>query len=367
MRKNTIIAIIGLLTVISVARADTKVLSGVPAYEAANLGLDDSTPPDAGSQAFARETLVSGTSRPAYGGNPLNGMPRYEWWYGCAPTSGGMMVGYWDGLPGRGQLYDGDASVWGGDGSQGTKSMVASTAHITAGSENGYTYGDWHNSASYPDHESNPDCVADFMKTVDRSTSYSDIAPGLEGYCEWDNPNTAAVNESLEATATLIDTPYWDGTFTYSSLQSEIDANHPVQLGVICHDGTQWWGHSLIAYGYQDDLFQIKVPVGGGPDVDLTVGGFAVMDTFSTGTAGSEWADWDRHLVTPIIDGEGVEWWPFVEFQGASWIYNSGTPGPYDWMVSDAVTLTVVPEPATLGLLAAGLVALWMRKRRVTK
>ena len=41
--------------------------------------------------------------------------------------------------------------------------MVASTAHQTAGDENGLQYGTYMNSTSYPDHTDNPDCLADFL------------------------------------------------------------------------------------------------------------------------------------------------------------------------------------------------------------
>ena len=102
--------------------------------------------------------LTDGTAK-VLGSNPISGVPTYEWYYGCGPTTGGMLIGTWDGRPGYGNLFDGDASVE----TPATRAMIASDAHIVSGSENGYTYGDWHNSASYPNHEANPDCIADFM------------------------------------------------------------------------------------------------------------------------------------------------------------------------------------------------------------
>ena len=95
----------------------------------------------------------------------------------------------------------------------------------------------------------------------------------------------------------------------------------------------------------------------GGDPVDLTVGGFAVMDTWSSGISNSWWLDWSYGYVDPIIDGDGVEWWPFIDILGSSW-----TNEP-DWMITDAVTLDVVPEPMSLLLFAvAGLAA--ARRRR---
>jgi hypothetical protein len=350
------------LVVGGVAWADGKILGGMPEYHMETLGPGDPRPPCGSSAAFAAASLDSDAQRPILNTNPLSEVPEYLWWYGCSPTSGGMMVGYWDGRPGFGNLYDGDASIWSGDGSQGTRSMVASTAHIVSGDENGYTYGDWHNSASYPSHEANPNCVADFMKTVNGGSYANNIAAGLEAYCEWDNPATP-VNESYPATATNIDVPFYGGSFSYSDLKNEIDADRTVILDLICYTGYEWLGHSTVAYGYQDSMFQARVSTGE-DYVDVVVGGFAVMDTWMNGTGQSGWVDWNWNTFGPVIDENGVEWWPFIELLGGSWYYDDGTVGPYDWMVTDAVTLEVTPEPATLGLLVLGGLALLARRRR---
>jgi len=46
-------------------------------------------------------------------------------------------------------------------------------------------------------------------------------------------------------------------------------------------------------------------------------------------------------------------------------VYDDGTPGPYDWMVTDGITLYVAPEPATALVVAAGAAVLaWRRGRR---
>ena len=357
-----ILAVLAILAAAGAGRAGQKVLTGVPEYRAESLGPDHPKPPMKQPDRLAAASLGAAAEKPILQDNPIGGVPEYVWWYGCSPTAGGMMVGFWDGQPGRGNLYDGDAGVWSGNGNAGTRSMVAGTAHITAGYENGYTYGDWHNSASYPNHEANPDSIADFMKTVDGGSYGNDIRAGLEAYCEWDNPATT-VNESYPATATLTEVAYYGGSFDYQDFKGEINAGRPVLLDIMCFDGYDWLGHSVVAYGYRDDMFQVRVPLPTGDYVDLTVGGFAVMDTWANGTGQSEWVDWNWNVFSPVIEGDGIEWWPFVELLGSSWYYVDGTPGPYDWMVLEGIALEVAPEPATVALAALGVLGLAARRR----
>jgi hypothetical protein len=338
--------------------ANSAVLEGVPAY-----GPDG--PASGSGSTICQELSRASTSgeKPMLGGH-LDGVPEYQWWYGCSPTSGGMLVGYWDGRPGFENLYDGDAGVWGGDGDTGTRSMVASTAHITAGAENGYTYGDWQNSASYPNHAADPDCVADFLKTVDGGTWDTDMPAGMEDYVEWDDPGTA-VDESYEATAALHNTPTQGGSFTYADLKAEIDADRPMllNLATIPYANGDSLGHTVVAYGYQDNMFTLQDPA---TQTQVVCGGFAVRDTWSNGTAQSEWVYFDGvdyWLVPPVIDGDGIEWWPFLEWKGWSWVISETTP-LFDWMVFSGVSLDVVPEPATLALLACGGLVVLRRRRR---
>lgn len=354
------------------AWAGGKVLTGIPDYSTQTIRPEDPGPPmvDAGagggSQSFDTSKAYISPNDPRPVSGVLSGAPKYTWWYGCSPTSGGMMVGYWDGLSGFGNLYDGDAGLWGGGGDSGTKSMVASTAHIVAGDENGYTYGDWQNSTTYPNHEANPDCIADFMYTVDGGSYTEQITSGLEAYCEWDGAaygnSQWITKDAYEASAAYEDVAYWGTpghTFDYQDFKAQIDAGRPMMLGLIAYwPATHGWvGHSVVGYGYQDDMFEVKVPTPTG-SLDLEVGGFAVMDTWSNGRAQSDWYDWGAVELHPTIDDDGVEWWPFVELLGASWTERM------DWMVMDAVSLEVVPEPATLSLLALGGLAMLVRRRR---
>jgi len=174
-------------------------------------------------------------------------VPEYFWHYGCSPTAAGMLFGWWDAQLGTTRLFAGSAATWWGDASEtasgGTKSLVASTSHIVAGSENGLTYGDWHNSTSYPDHVSHPASLADFMKTYNGGTSRSNMAAGFEAFAAWDCPWTET-NESYAADAT---TYYTSSGWTFADFKAEIDAGYPVHLGI-----TGQYGHSILAVGYWD-------------------------------------------------------------------------------------------------------------------
>lgn len=358
------IAALALALASAAALAESRVLQGVPAFYDVQAPMPADGRPAASTLGI--QTLAPDAPRPSLGERHLAGVPEYVWWYGCSPTSAGMLAGYWDGQPGRGNLFDGDASLWYGDQDTGTRAMVADRAHITAGNENGYTYGDWHNSTSYPNHVANPSCIADFIKTVDSGSTSGNITTGLRTFIGWDNPATA-LHEGLPASTADPEVGYYGGLLTYESYKTEINAGRPVMLNIVTAETRESWvGHSIVAYGYRDEMFQVRVPLWSGDTVDLTVGGVAVRDTWANGTAFSEWVDWNDNIISSVIEGD-VEWWPFVEFQGASWIYDDGTPGPYDWMVMDAVTLYVAPEPATLALLAVGAAscALGRRRRRV--
>ena len=48
------------------------------------------------------------------GVNPLPGAPNYDWWYGCSPTSAGMLMGYYDnnGYAGLNYTPMSGADVW---------------------------------------------------------------------------------------------------------------------------------------------------------------------------------------------------------------------------------------------------------------
>ncbi len=166
----------------------------------------------------------------------IPGVPEYIWWYGCSPTAGGMIIGWWDAQTGCGDLFEGSAATWYGTGTSGTKRMVASQAHIDAGKALGLTYG------SYQNHTA--DCIADFFYTQNGGTSRSNIGPGFVNFAAWDDPTTAT-NETYQAS---YQTKYTSSGWTYEQFCAEIDAGRPVHLGLTSSAG----GHSVTAVGYDN-------------------------------------------------------------------------------------------------------------------
>ena len=288
--------------------------------------------------------VVWALSASAASGGVLSGVPDYPWYHGCSPTSGGMIVGYWDGLPGYGDLFDGDASV----ATPNVLDMIASPQHISDPHQ-------LHHSAN---------CIADFMRTSENGTTgYDDIGPGLEDYIEWDNPNTP-IDEGYEAEvathnlASLIP----GGDFDFDMYEDEIDAGRPVLMNILIWYQGQLLGHTVVGYGYDESVtFEISM-LDGDEQVNLTVPGFAVHDTWPEELDQHSWWGWDRDPnapVNPHIDENGVEWWPWVE-PG----YAPEVP-MLEWYIYQGITVDIIPEPTSAALMAASLLGLTcVRKRR---
>ena len=269
----------------------------------------------------------------------LSGVPEYSWYYGCSPTSAGMLMGYWSGkgytelLPGVSDPMVQSAAV---------DNDIASAAHIAAGEALGYTYG------SYQNHVAN--CLADFIQT-DNSSSYgTNMASGLAAWTHY---------VGLTVTTSYSEVSYFGGTFDYADLVSEIDAGHPMllNLGAYLSSYGSWVGHTVLAYGYQDSMFKIRVASSTGYEY-LAVAGFAVMDTWENGTDQTSWYDWDGNVITALLI-DGVEWWPYLDLTG----YSYGNI--YDWQIFSGVSYAMAPVPPTLVLLGSGLlIILWSRRRK---
>ena len=282
----------------------------------------------------------------------LDNVPQYdhlwkpypEWVNGCTARAAGSLMAYWDSQPGFGNLYkSGDAQIWSGDVTTGTRRMVASQRYS--------------NNDLDP-----PDCLASFLGTDVGGTPTINIRPGLEGFAEWDDTSAYDMKDAYQA-----NTSYHNvyGASTYLSdhfdfLKSEIDAGRPVFMTVQGRNTS----HSVLAYGYDDDItFNLYDNM----EVDwFTAPAFAVMDTWVDNTAnGSRWWTWEDHgsgweltAVEEIFNG-GHEWWPFYPWNN---LYMGGDDAHMEWQLSAMYTFELVPEPTTILLFALG--GLMLRKRK---
>jgi len=194
--------------------------------------------------------VETGTSHgPQTGSVTLSGTPAdYDWWNGCSPTAAGMLFGYWeehghDAFPGNHRnlpaTYPGTSTTQ--SDYNDARGIIASWAHKQSGVSQGLTYG------SYRSHA--PNCIADFLRTDNSSTSRGDMAHGLETFAAWDDRRTP-VNESRRFTAT---TSYVSSGWSFANYCAEIDAGRPVHLGLSGTDSKgNYVGHSVLGVGYNN-------------------------------------------------------------------------------------------------------------------
>jgi hypothetical protein len=259
----------------------------------------------------------------------LDNVPHYEYWYGCTPTAAGSLMAYWDSQPGFENLYKkGDAQVWSGSLTAGTKRMVASLGHLINGP---------------------PDSLAGFLGTsLAGGTNTGDIVDGLKGFAEWDDTSSYDIKDGYEAL--ISQEQAWFGWF--EDYKAEIDAGRPVLLSM----STGSKGHSVIGYGYDEDItFSIWDEWA---CQSITVPGFAVMDTGIEGSGEysqwiEAWANGQKVFTEEYFDPAGVEWWP--------WVGSSLYQGGEHWQVKFSYPFELVPEPTTILLFGFGVI--FLRKR----
>ena len=215
--------------------------------------------------------------RAKQGGN-LPNVPDYEWWYGCSPTSAGMLMGFYDRRPYNGKAYSNlvpngaaESTTYGNPGAA-VNDIIASPGHVAA------FYVDYGQSGNDPDPSSHPagsfDCLADFMGTNQDSASnadgyttfwfYEDGSPmtpadieglsdpnidfittdgmyGIKEYLEYRGYSYSALKTQKKYG---FDSSNPTAGFTYADFKAEIDAGRPVIVNIE--------GHTMLGWGYSD-------------------------------------------------------------------------------------------------------------------
>ncbi len=269
----------------------------------------------------------------------LSNSPDYDWWYGCSPTSAGMMMGYYDINGYSGLRYDnlvpgGTAELnTFGSGSFAVNDIIASSGHIADFYSGGYL-------ASGDDNYTGRsfDCLADFMGTsqdslgnVNGSTTFFHYTNGARLYVAdlysygssiynrsglfgmWEYFDYTGYGSSDPSTdynffSQPVDTFGLTYGFTFADYIAEIDAGRVV---MICTEN-----HSMFGYGY-DALTQT----------------IYIHDTWSAGEHTMNWGG--------SYGGKSM-------LQVVCFIPTGGTVEETD----------VVPEPASFLLLGFGVVGL---------
>lgn len=283
-------------------------------------------------------------------GITLPNAPDYEWWYGCSPTSAGMMMGYYD-INGYGGLsYDNlvaggtaELSNYGNPGAL-ANDAIASSGHIA---DFWVDYGksglvDPSNANYGPDPlEENHsfDSLADFMGTsqdsvgnVDGGTTFFFYANGGQTYAAdlyaagigyWDHDGMYGMSEYFDYAGYGSGNPANNNFYTqltdnvgatygfgFDDYVAEIDAGGVVMIHVE--------GHSMFGYGY-----------------DVQINEVILHDTWSEGEQSMAWGE----------DYSGLDMWGVTVFTP------TGGSAP-------------VPEPATMVLLGFGLLGLACFRKR---
>lgn len=208
-------------------------------------------------------------------GGTLSGAPDYEWWYGCSPTSAGMLMGFYDRRPYGGREYPNlvpgvvaDANTY-ANPTAAVNGIIASQAHIDAFYVAEGNFNDDPNPGSHTSGSFN--CLADFMGTSQDSCSNPD---GTTTFWFWQDGSamTPAGIEGLGASYILTDGMYgikeyiefrgysfsalktqkkygFDSSnpaagFSYNDFKTEINAGRPVLVHIE--------GHTMLGYGYSD-------------------------------------------------------------------------------------------------------------------
>ena len=219
----------------------------------------------------AAESLALGLGSTSEGGI-LPDTASYDWWYGCSPTSAGMLMGYYDrngyaGLSYSNLVPGGVAEASTFPSTPGTWSYLAQYAIASPGHVADFYSAGYLGSGDDAYAGRSFDCLADFMGTsqdsignVNGSTTFYYYVDGartyasdLYGYGLGDDDGMCGVGEYVEYCGySVVEsyTQYADSLgltygFTFEDYMAEIDAGR----GVLIHVE----GHTMLGVGYGDN------------------------------------------------------------------------------------------------------------------
>lgn len=165
----------------------------------------------------------------------IEGVPDYPWYYGCGPTAGGMIVGYWD-ARGYGNLIAG-SNDW-ATNSTAIGDMIASPGHV----RDYYNVYPGDRVATPQDPLHTDDCLADLMLCSRGSRQSGVSLDTKQATCLIAYFKLRGYSSATGACVSF--------GVAWNVLVANVDAGEPMEL-LLDHDGDGTADHFVTAIGYR--------------------------------------------------------------------------------------------------------------------